>query len=60
MPRPRGRIKILRKARIITVKGGDEVYTRFSKKEYENRREAFDDPDFRETPYHLQNHDYDT
>ena len=55
------RIKILRQARTITVKGGDEAYTRFSKREYESRREMFDNPaDYGgELPYHLRGYDYD-
>ena len=53
-------IKPLRYARPITVQG-DEVYTRWSKREYESRREMFDNPaDYGgELPYHLRGHDYD-
>ena len=51
--------KISRQARLIKVKGGDEVYTRLSKREYELRRETFDDPDYSTAPEHLRNYSYD-
>ena len=50
--------KISRQARLIKVKGG-EVYTRLSKREYEMRREAFNDPDLNNLPDRLTNYDYD-
>jgi len=50
--------KISRQARLIKVKGG-EVYTRLSKREYETRREAFNDPVLNDLPTRLTNHDYD-
>ncbi|CAG8649475.1 17464_t:CDS:2 [Cetraspora pellucida] len=43
---PNKKTKINRQARTIKIKGGDEVYTRFSKREYETRREMFDNPDY--------------
>jgi len=39
------KIKVSRQARPITVQG-EEVYTRYSKREYEQRQEQFDDPDW--------------
>ncbi len=52
--------QLSRYARTITVRGyykgsPDEVYTRLSKREYEKRREAFDDS----PPDHLAGFDYD-
>jgi len=56
----RGRkIKIWRQARYIKVKGGEEVYTRLSKGEYEFRREVFDDPTNFTTLKHLAGYSYD-
>ena len=56
--------QLSRYARTITVRGyykgsPDEVYTRLSKREYEKRKEAFDDPDGYNTPSHLAGFDYD-
>ena len=50
--------KISRQAKLIKVKRG-EVYTRLSKREYETRREAFNDPDLNNLPTRLTNYDYD-
>ena len=52
--------QLSRYARTIQVQGyykgsPDEVYTRLSKREYEKRREAFDDS----PPDHLAGFDYD-
>ncbi|RHZ37269.1 hypothetical protein [endosymbiont GvMRE of Glomus versiforme] len=47
--------QLQRQARTITVRGGDEVYTRLSKRQYETRREHFDD----NPPSHLAGFDYD-
>jgi hypothetical protein len=46
---------LLRQARLIKVSGGEEVYTRLSKQEYERRREAFED----NAPDHLASFYYD-
>jgi hypothetical protein len=51
--------QLQRQARTITVQGGDEVYTRLSKREYEKRREGFDDPVDYDKPSHLEGYDYD-
>jgi len=52
--------KIHRQARTITIRG-EEVYTRFSKWEYERRRKRFDNPDQSgyDKPDHLEYYDYD-
>ena len=51
---------IKRQARTITIRGGEEVYTRFSKREYERRKEWFADTELGyDKPVHLQGHDYD-
>ena len=52
------RIKVSRYARPIKVRG-EEVYTRYSKREYELRRDMFDDPDFSNSPAHLADYSYD-
>ena len=53
--------KLSRYARTIKVQGGDEVYTRFSKREYETRRDMFDS--YSEygsnLPSHLADYSYD-
>jgi len=58
MPR---RPKIQRQARSITIQGGEEVYTRLSKREYERRRDWFDDPELSgyDKLDHLKYYDYD-
>jgi hypothetical protein len=50
-----------RQGRTITVQGGDEVYTRLSKREYERRRNLFDNPDLANynKSAHLEYYDYD-
>jgi len=47
--------KTSRQAQTITVQGGEEVYTRYSKREYETRREIFD----QDAPTHLAGFYYD-
>ncbi|CAJ0748222.1 19234_t:CDS:2 [Entrophospora sp. SA101] len=51
--------KLSRYARTITIRGGEEVYTRLPKREYEQRRELFDDPDYSNPPTHLADYSYD-
>ena len=46
--------KIHRQARTITIRG-EEVYTRYSKREYEIRRDIFDS----DAPDHLSSFSYD-
>jgi len=53
--------RTLRQGRFIKVQGGDEVYTRLSKREYETRRDMFDS--YSEygsnLPSHLADYSYD-
>jgi hypothetical protein len=61
---PARKPKLTRYARTIQVRGQfpgepDEVYTRYTKREYEKRREWFDDPDFSDNPAHLADYSYD-
>jgi hypothetical protein len=49
------KIKIARYARPIKVQGGEEVYTRYSRREYELRRDLF----YEEAPGHLTSLSYD-
>jgi hypothetical protein len=53
--------QLQRQGRTITIRGGDEVYTRLSKRDYEKRRETFDDPELSgyNKPSHLEYYDYD-
>jgi len=52
---------IQRHARNITIRDGEEVYTRLSKREYEKRRDIFDEPNLSgyDKPAHLEYYDYD-
>ena len=53
--------RTLRQGRFIKVQGGEEVYTRYSKREYETRRDMFDS--YSEygsnLPSHLADYSYD-
>ncbi|CAH1758455.1 12927_t:CDS:2 [Entrophospora sp. SA101] len=56
--------KLSRYARTIQIRGQfpgepEEVYTRLPKREYEQRRELFDDPDYSDNPVHLADYSYD-
>jgi hypothetical protein len=51
------RFKTHRQARPIKIQGGEEVYTRLSKREYELRRDHFNAGDYNK-PDHLADYDY--